>query len=225
VGVSSPFEVLGIEPDADEDELKEAYRQRVLETHPDHGGSAEAFRQVREAYEAVKSGEARETPTGPTDDGATPPEEGSDEEPSGPEPTRVEYLNYDVIEERGWQLDDEGLFEKAADAGLDPGDYGEFLSDPEEPLLRSAEERGFTWPYACRGGACANCAVAVLEGELSMPVDHILPEEMLDRDMRLSCVGSPTTPELKVVYNLKHLPDLDDLRLPPHPFEQANRGD
>ena len=136
----------------------------------------------------------------------------------------MEYLDYDVLADHGWTLSDEDLFEKAANAGLGSGDHGRFLVEPGESLLEAAENRGFAWPYACRGGACANCAVAVEDGDLSMPVNHVLPEEMVERDVRLSCVGAPTSDELRVVYNVKHLPDLDDLRLPPHPFEQARRN-
>lgn len=46
--------VLDVDPDADEEELKRAYRRRVKETHPDLGGSEAAFRQVREAYEHLR---------------------------------------------------------------------------------------------------------------------------------------------------------------------------
>ncbi len=46
--------VLNVDPDADEGELKRAYRRRVKETHPDLGGSEAAFRRVREAYEHLR---------------------------------------------------------------------------------------------------------------------------------------------------------------------------
>jgi hypothetical protein len=48
---------------------------------------------------------------------------------------------------------------------------------------------------------------------------------MLDHGIRLSCVGAPVTGRMRVVYNVKHLPDLDELRLPPRPFEQARSSD
>lgn len=35
-------------------ELKSAYRQALLKTHPDQGGSAETFQQVRKCYEILK---------------------------------------------------------------------------------------------------------------------------------------------------------------------------
>ncbi|MFB6161220.1 MAG: ferredoxin Fer [Haloferacaceae archaeon] len=215
--MASPFDVLGIDPDADDEAVERAYRRRVKEAHPDHGGSARAFQRVRAAYEAVLDGDASDADAVAPDPG---PSEAVDRRP---EP-QVEFLNYEVLDDHGWRLDDEDLFEKAADAGLSEPDHGQFPLDPDEPLLETAERCGFTWPYACRGGACANCAVAVESGDLSMTVDHVLPPDLIDRGIRLSCVGAPATEDLRVVYNVKHLPDLDDLRLPPGPFARA-RGD
>jgi ferredoxin len=240
--VESPFEVLGVEPDADEETIERAYRERVKESHPDHGGTPEEFQRVRDAYEAIVAGDVEGGGGSELDrpEGATAPDpnrwyaagEAADaggaadgraeaESDPEPEPTRVEYLNFECLEDHGWSLDDDDLFENAADADLDHADYGRFVVQPRETLLEAAENRGFAWPFACRGGACANCAVVVTEGDLSQPVDHILPDEMTDRGIRLSCVGTPTTDSLRVVYNVKYLPDLDELRLPPRPFEGA----
>ena len=239
-GVESPFETLRVDPDADADEIEQAYRRRVMEAHPDHGGSASEFQRVRAAYEEIISGNGtRGLASGENGDGEREGEprersgEGDERAPGKAEPQpdpeppdpEVEYLNYDVLEDHGWSLDDDDLFEKAAEAGLDPDDYGRFTVGTRESLLEAAEGEGFAWPYACRGGACANCAVAVTEGEMSMPVDHILPSGMTDRGIRLSCVGAPITEEMRVVYNVKHLPYLDELRLPPRPFDQARSSD
>ena len=230
--MESPFEVLGVEPGADEEAIERAYRERVKESHPDHGGTPEEFQRVREAYDAIVAGDVDRGGGSELDrpEGATAPdpnrwyaEGGAAESDPDPEPerSRVEYLNFECLEDHGWSLEDDDLFEKAADAGLSDEDYGRFLVQSDETLLEAAENRGFAWPFACRGGACANCAVATCDGDLSQPVDHILPEEMTDRGLRLSCVGQPTTGELRVVYNVKYLPDLDELRLPPRPFDQA----
>ncbi|MFC6793293.1 2Fe-2S iron-sulfur cluster-binding protein [Halobaculum halobium] len=124
-----------------------------------------------------------------------------------------------------WEFDDPALFERASDADLDPDDYGMFLAEPGETLLEAAEERGFAWPFACRGGACANCAVAVVEGELDSTVDNVLTDDLVDRGFRLSCIGRPVSETLQVVYNVKHLPGLDDLRLPADRFERARADD
>jgi len=208
--VESPFEILGVDPDADETEIVRAYRRRVKETHPDHGGSADAFQRVQTAYEALQNGHATDVPDA---------ESGGEREPQ-PEGTRVEFLNYDVLDDHGWDLDDDDLFEKAADAGLDPEDYGKILVQPHEHLLEAAENRGFSWPFACRGGACANCAVAVVEGEMEMPSNHVLSAEMVEDGFGLSCISGPISDEMKVVFNIKHLPGLDELRLPAQRFNR-----
>lgn len=222
-------EVLGVDHDADRRAVVEAYRRRVKDAHPDHGGSPAAFKRVRAAYESLMAADRAggdpgrwdgagggEAPDGRWTDrqrARRPGEERSRPGRDGLTPTRVEYLDYDVLADQGWALDDD-LFAKAADADLPADDYGRFVADPGEPLLAAAEARGFEWPFSCRGGACANCAVAVLSGELSMPADHILSEPLLERDIRLSCLGVPVTEELQVVYNVKHLPDLEELLLP-----------
>jgi len=218
--MDSPPSELGVSPDADEEDIERAYRERVKEAHPDQGGSVEEFRAVRMAYERLIASDW---------DGERDPAEGTDQ---GEQDDRrhaatseVTFLNYDVLSDYGWRVDDEDLFEKAADAGLDATDYGQFRVEPGESLLEAAENRGFAWPFACRGGACVNCAIILREGELSMPVNHVLPTEMMERNVRLSCNGMPITDELKVIYNVKHMPALEELLLPPRPFEQAYATD
>ena len=218
--VDSPFDVLGIDADADEEEIVESYRERVKEAHPDQGGSVDEFRTVRTAYERIRAGYGTEEYDPERDD----PEREDVVERRRPG-TQVEYVDYAVLDDYDWDLDDEDLFEKAADAGLDAADGGRFRADPDETLLEAAEDSGFEWPYSCRGGACANCAVAVLEGELEMPSNHVLSSDMIERGLRLSCIGTPTTDQMKVVYNVKHLPDLDELRLPSRQFGQAQSDD
>jgi curved DNA-binding protein CbpA len=212
--MESPFDVLLVDRDAADEEVERAYRERVKEAHPDQGGSVEEFRAVRRAYEKLKAGYEPDDPDGVG--------EMADAEPRRQRAaTRVTYLNYDVLVDHGWDADHD-IFGKAARADLDETDYGQFEVEPGESLLEAAEARGFAWPFACRGGACANCAVKLVEGEVSMPVNHILPSELMEQDIRLSCNGIPITDELKVIYNVKHMPALEDLLLPPRPFEQAH---
>lgn len=45
--------VLGVRVDADPEAVREAYREKVKEAHPDRGGSTEAFKRVNEAYETL----------------------------------------------------------------------------------------------------------------------------------------------------------------------------
>jgi len=240
--VSSPYEILGIDPDADEQTLVDAYRKRVKEAHPDHGGSREEFQTVKEAYEAIRDGEAdagatarasqsesptpsrspkraRESTTSGESSAATAPDATQDRRE---QTVTVEYLNYEVLDDYGWEVADDDLFEKAGRAELDYEDYGKFVVKNNETLLEAAENRGFAWPFACRGGACTNCAVAIVDGEMPPPVGHILPDEMIEKGIRLSCLAAPVTEHTQVVYNVKHMPGVEELLLSPSRFEKAH---
>ncbi len=228
--MASPYEILGVDPDADEAEVVDAYRERVKETHPDQGGSQAAFRAVKSAYERIEAGyepgDSVEPDIGDIDggDGSGDSDEQPVEEDDDPEGVRVEYLNYEAIADRTWELTDSDLFEKAADGGLDPVDYGVIHVGENESLLEAAEREGFAWPFACRGGACTNCAVAVVEGEMPSPASHVLPKELHERGIRLSCIVAPET-DAKIVYNVKHLPAVQDLLLPASRFEASSSTD
>ena len=225
--MASPYEILGVDPDAEEAEIVDAYRERVKEAHPDQGGSTEEFLAVKTAFERIENGwepgdDVPEDVSGPT--GTADADEPSEPEPPEPEGVKVEYLNYEVMADRLWELTDDDLFEKAADGGLAPEDYGQFYVRDSESLLEAAERQGYAWPFACRGGACTNCAVAVVEGEMPSPSSHVLPKELHERGIRLSCIVAPET-DTKIVYNVKHLPAVQDLLLPASGFEASSSTD
>ncbi|WP_338005340.1 J domain-containing protein [Natronoglomus mannanivorans] len=46
-------DVLGVGPDADESEIKRAYRETVKEVHPDRGGDEATFKRVTAAYDRL----------------------------------------------------------------------------------------------------------------------------------------------------------------------------
>jgi DnaJ domain len=50
---TSIWQTLGLESSATLAEIKQAYRARALQTHPDRGGSAQEFRAVHSAYESA----------------------------------------------------------------------------------------------------------------------------------------------------------------------------
>ncbi|WP_424018118.1 J domain-containing protein [Halorientalis pallida] len=51
---SEAYRILGLDTDADESEVKRAYRQKVKEVHPDtDGGDEETFKKVNAAYERL----------------------------------------------------------------------------------------------------------------------------------------------------------------------------
>lgn len=56
---ASAYDVLGVAPDASDDDIRRAYRRRLRETHPDTGGSAADFTRVQRAWELVGSPDAR----------------------------------------------------------------------------------------------------------------------------------------------------------------------
>ena len=215
--MASPYEILGVEPDADEDELVEAYRRRVKAAHPDQGGSTEEFQAVKTAYERIKSGDVRADI-----DAGEPSPSVDDADDTERIEHRVEYLDYEVLDDHGWSLDDDDLFERAAEADLSESDHGEIVVEPGESLLEAAENSGLAWPFACRGGACSNCAVAVIDVEGPPPPSHVLSSEMIDRGIRLSCITTPVTADTKIVYNVKHLPEVEELLLSASRFERAH---
>lgn len=50
---SEAYDVLGVNPTASETEVKQAWREKAKETHPDRGGSVAAFQKAREAKETI----------------------------------------------------------------------------------------------------------------------------------------------------------------------------
>lgn len=52
---SDPFRILSLPYDADLASVRRAFRQRARETHPDRGGSADAFHRVRTAYARLQA--------------------------------------------------------------------------------------------------------------------------------------------------------------------------
>jgi ferredoxin len=120
----------------------------------------------------------------------------------------VEYLNYEVVDERGWEV--ENAFEKAEDADLSDEDHGEFEVDDGEYVLEAAENEGHDWSHECRAGTCASCAALVVEGEVEMDVPPILSGDEVDEGFRLTCIGVANT-DAKILYNAKESDKLDIL--------------
>lgn len=55
----SIWHVLGLEPHATIEQIRAAFRQRALVTHPDRGGDPEAFRALRDAHDEALARRAR----------------------------------------------------------------------------------------------------------------------------------------------------------------------
>jgi preprotein translocase subunit Sec63 len=54
------YRILDIKMDATPELIRKAYKQKVLETHPDKGGNEEKFKRVQEAYETLSNPSLRE---------------------------------------------------------------------------------------------------------------------------------------------------------------------
>jgi hypothetical protein len=49
----TPYQVLGVQPGADLTDIKAAYRRRMMQCHPDRGGSEEEAKMVNRAFEML----------------------------------------------------------------------------------------------------------------------------------------------------------------------------
>lgn len=128
--------------------------------------------------------------------------------PVGPTtPSTAEHLDYAVVERRNWALDDPDLFARAAEANLDPPAHGRLQVDPNQSVLDAVGEADLSWPHGCRGGACSNFAVYVVDGEVTTSGDHILPDDLV-RDG-----------QVRLVYGVRHLDVFEDLLLAPEGFD------
>ncbi len=52
------YKTLGLNSNATDDEVKQAYRKLAMKHHPDRGGDEAEFKKIKEAYEAISSGRA-----------------------------------------------------------------------------------------------------------------------------------------------------------------------
>ena len=47
------YNLLGVEKNADTDQIKKAYRKKAMQHHPDRGGDEETFKEISRAYEVL----------------------------------------------------------------------------------------------------------------------------------------------------------------------------
>lgn len=118
----------------------------------------------------------------------------------------VEYLSYEAVQEQGWSHDDEDLFAKAEAAGLERADFGAIEIEEGEYILDAAEGAGYDWPFYCRAGGCVNCAAILYDGDVEMErCNSLSEEEQEEENLFLTCVATPTSDTVKVVYKAKQM--------------------
>jgi len=54
------YEVLGVDKNASDDEIKKAFRKAAVKHHPDKGGDEAKFKEINEAYEVLKDKDKRQ---------------------------------------------------------------------------------------------------------------------------------------------------------------------
>jgi len=54
------YDIIGVPQDASSDDIKKAYRKKVIKAHPDKGGDVEEFKKLQAAYEVLSNPEKRE---------------------------------------------------------------------------------------------------------------------------------------------------------------------
>lgn len=57
----NPYKILGLDEEASPEEIKNAYRRLSKENHPDTGGDAKVFMEIKKAYEILSDKEIRNT--------------------------------------------------------------------------------------------------------------------------------------------------------------------
>jgi len=57
--MTTHYDILGIEKDATKDDIKKAYRSKVMKAHPDRGGDEEEFKRIQKAYDILRDPEKR----------------------------------------------------------------------------------------------------------------------------------------------------------------------
>lgn len=53
------FDILGVSPEASDDEIKKAYRSLAMKHHPDRGGDQAKFQDIQEAYDTLSNPQKR----------------------------------------------------------------------------------------------------------------------------------------------------------------------
>lgn len=54
ISIQEAYDILGVSPEADPATIRQAYRDRVKEVHPDRGGDEATFKRVSRAYERLR---------------------------------------------------------------------------------------------------------------------------------------------------------------------------
>jgi ring-1,2-phenylacetyl-CoA epoxidase subunit PaaE len=68
-------------------------------------------------------------------------------------------------------------------------------------LLEVGIELGLDPPYSCQGGICTSCKAKVLEGEVTMKVNHALSPREVEKGWILACQSHPVTEKVVISWD------------------------
>ena len=71
-----------------------------------------------------------------------------------------------------------------------------------ESILNAALRVRADVPFACAGGVCGTCRARLITGEVQMTENYALEPDELERGYVLTCQSHPTTPTVKVDYDV-----------------------
>ena len=55
-----PYQTLGVDQSASDQQIKAAFRKLAVQYHPDRGGNEDKFKEINEAYDKIKTQEKRQ---------------------------------------------------------------------------------------------------------------------------------------------------------------------
>lgn len=70
-----------------------------------------------------------------------------------------------------------------------------------ETILEAALKAGIDAPFSCRSAICSTCMAQLVEGEVSMDMNHVLTDEEVADGFIVTCQSHPKTASVKISYD------------------------
>lgn len=208
---SDPYDILNVNKGENLEYYTKQYRSLIKEHHPDLGGSKEEFIKIQNAYEEIQDDLQTDKSSEDIISQVTTNSDSSKNSQSKyVYPSHVRCINYTVLTKKNTKA--EVVFENWDDYSYPT--MTEFTVTQGLSILEAAEYNDNTWPFSCRGGACSNCAIKLINGDVETSSFHILSQDLLNKGYRLSCIGKPLSRDIDLIYNINEHPNIQDYLLP-----------